>query len=138
MANKTEERKGQETPKATEEVKVQEAAKAAEEVKVQEPPKAGCPTGEKEAKGFRESPSGIWTYIGPNVKGAIHTGKTFRGTRAQVLEQIGRALERESAIQRLIVAGEELSRAREMVKVPGNVLYETFMEIAEKQKKEAK
>lgn len=132
MASKTEERKtaatvaeAPEEPKAAVDTKTPEGVIEEMEAKGIKPKKISL-----DAK----SPSGIWSYIGPNIKGVIHTGKTFRGTRAQVLTQAGRALEAEPRVQRLIVAGEELARARVMVATPGNATYETFKAIAEEQK----
>lgn len=98
-------------------------------------PEAQTPAVKTQAKSAgAESSSGIWTYIGPNIKGAIHTGKTFRGTRAKVLEQARAALEAEPMVQRMIVAGETLARDRVLVRTQGTVLYETFKAIAKKER----
>ena len=84
-----------------------------------------------------ESPSGVWCYIGPNLRGLINHNKIFRGTRAEVLKQAERAMEAYPEVQRLIVPGETLARDRARAAVPGNVLYETC-QAREKKEKEGR
>ncbi len=93
-----------------------------------------APKAEQKPAKTAESPSGVWLYIGPNIKGVIHTGKLFRGSRAQVLKKAETALEKVPEIQRLIVAGETLTQDRARVKTPGNALYETYQVLAKKEK----
>lgn len=129
MANKNDERKTEiaaaETPKAEVNAKTPEGTVEALEDKGIKPAKITAAD---------LNPSGIWCYIGPNLRGLINHNKIFRGTRAEVLKQAGRVLEAYPEAQRLIVSGENLTRDRERAGTPGNALYETCQALEKKEK----
>jgi hypothetical protein len=76
-----------------------------------------------------ESASGVWCYIGPNVKGVIMTGTLYLGTRAEALEQAARAITIREEIKLLIVSGEELAAARAKVRTSGNALFTAYQKL---------
>lgn len=92
------------------------------------------PKAETRADKTADSASGIWCYIGPNLRGLINHNKIFRGTRAEVLKQAERVLEAYPEAQRLIVSGENLTRDRERAGTPGNAIYETYKDLEKKEK----
>ena len=76
--------------------------------------------------------SGFYIYIGPNIKGLIQTGTIYRGDRANAYKTAAAAIEKHPKVKSLIVAGDALPEARLKVKVPGNVLYANYKELAGK------
>ena len=62
------------------------------------------------------NPSGIYMYIGPNLKGLIQTGTIYRGDRARALEQAAAAIDARPLVKTLIVSGSALLEARRKVK----------------------
>jgi hypothetical protein len=79
-----------------------------------------------------ESASGVWCYIGPNIKGVIQTGTLYIGTRTQALDEAAQAIEKKPGIQTMIVSGEALGAARIKVRTPGNALYAAYQKLAKK------
>ena len=75
------------------------------------------------------NPSGIYMYIGPNLKGLIQTGTIYRGTRANALKQAAEAIKAYPLVKTLIVSGDALPEARLKVKAPGNALYANYMKL---------
>ena len=80
-------------------------------------------------------PSGIYIYIGPNIKKYIQTGTIYRGTRAHALKQAAAAIEAHPLVKTLIVSGDALPEARIKVKTPGNALYANYKKLAGKEGK---
>ncbi len=76
--------------------------------------------------------SGFYIYIGPNIKGLIQTGTIYRGDRESAYRKAAAAIEKQPKVKTLIVSGDALPEARLKVKVPGNVLYATYKELAGK------
>ena len=76
------------------------------------------------------SESGVYCYIGPNLKDLLQTGKTFIGTREEALAKAADAIAAYPLVKRLIVTGEMLSKARLDVKKPGNTLYDSYQKLA--------
>ena len=76
--------------------------------------------------------SGVYVYIGPNIKGLIQTGSIYRGTREDAYKAAAAAIEKQPLLKTLIVSGDALPEARLKVKVPGNVLYANYKKLAGK------
>ena len=76
--------------------------------------------------------SGVYVYIGPNIKGLIQTGSIYRGTREDAYKAAAAAIEKQPLVKTLIVSGDALPEARLKVKVPGNVLYANYQKLAGK------
>ena len=76
--------------------------------------------------------SGVYVYIGPNIKGLIQTGSIYRGTREDAYKAAAAAIEKQPLVKTLIVSGDALPEARLKVKVPGNVLYANYKKLAGK------
>ena len=76
--------------------------------------------------------SGVYVYIGPNIKGLIQTGSIYRGTREDAHKAAAAAIEKHPLVKTLIVSGDALPEARLKVKVPGNVLYANYKKLAGK------
>jgi len=76
--------------------------------------------------------SGFYIYIGPNIKGLIQTGTIYRGDRANAHKVAAAAIEKQPKVKTLIVSGDALPEARLKVKVPGNILYANYKELAGK------
>jgi hypothetical protein len=76
--------------------------------------------------------SGFYIYIGPSIKGLIHSGKIFRGDRASALAAAGKAIQAQPEVKTLIVSGDYLPQARQKVKEPGNILYASYRKLAGK------
>ena len=76
--------------------------------------------------------SGVYVYIGPNIKGLIQTGSIYRGTREDAYKAAAATIEKQPRVKTLIVSGDALPEARLKVKVPGNVLYANYKKLAGK------
>ena len=83
------------------------------------------------------SESGVYCYIGPNLKNLLQTGTVFIGTREEALAKAAEAIEKYPLVKRLIVTGEALNKARLDVKKPGNILYDRYQKLV-KEEKEAR
>lgn len=73
--------------------------------------------------------SGVYVYIGPNIKGLIQTGSIYRGTREDAHKAAAAAIEKHPKVKSLIVSGDALPEVRLRVKTPGNVLYANYNEL---------
>ena len=73
--------------------------------------------------------SGVYVYIGPNIKGLIQTGSIYRGTREDAYKAAAAAIEKHPKVKSLIVSGDALPEVRLRVKTPGNVLYANYNEL---------
>lgn len=109
------------------------AETAAGETAAAETPATETDAGTETAAGAAV-PAGIWVYIGPSLRGLVATGKLYRGTRAEALEQAAAILARAPEAGRLIVPGKALTQARARARTPGNALYETYQALAKKEK----
>jgi len=67
-----------------------------------------------------------WVYIGPTIRSAIQHNTILTGTREEVETKLARAIEKYPPIAQLLISSEELARARQLVKQPGNRLYEVY------------
>ncbi len=67
-----------------------------------------------------------WVYIGPTIRSAIQHNTILTGTREEVEKKLARAIEKYPPIAQLLISSEELARARQLVKQPGNRLYEVY------------
>ena len=65
-------------------------------------------------------------YLGPSIRGHILNGAVFKGRKAEVLAQLGPAVERHPLVAGLVVPGGELPEARAKANAPGNLLNERF------------
>lgn len=84
------------------------------------------------SKAAEVNKSGVYVYIGPNIKGLIQTGSIYRGTREDAHKAAAAAIEKHPLVKTLIVSGDALPEARLKVKVPGNVLYANYKKLAGK------
>ena len=97
-----------------------------------EPAEAAVKAPSAEAQPAEDGKSGIYMYIGPNIKGLIQTGTIYRGTREDACEKAKDAIAKHPLVKSLIVSGEALPQARLKVKTPGNVLYANYQKLAGK------
>lgn len=74
--------------------------------------------------------AGFYCYIGPGITGVIQSGDIFRGTRTEALKAASAAIEKYPLVKTLIVSGDELPKAWQDVKHPGNALYANYKKIA--------
>jgi len=74
--------------------------------------------------------SGFYIYIGPTIRGVIHNGDIYRGTRAEAMEKAAGAIERYRLVKTLIVSGDALPVARMRVKKPGNAFYVNYHKLS--------
>ena len=72
----------------------------------------------------------IYCYIGPNIRGYMHTGQVFRGERDAILLQNHEVLEKHPLVKSLLVPGESLAVARLKVKEPGTAHYANFQKLS--------
>ena len=86
-------------------------------------------TGNEKKSRAGTCPSGLYIYIGPNIKKHIQTGTIYRGTRANALKQAAEAIKAYPLVKTLIVSGDALPEARLKVKAPGNALYANYMKL---------
>lgn len=97
-----------------------------------EPAEAAVKAPAAEPKTAEGGKSGIYMYIGPNIKGLIQTGTIYRGTREDACGKAGEAIAKHPLVKSLIVSGEALGEARLKVRTPGNVLYANYQKLAGK------
>lgn len=81
------------------------------------------------------SGSGLYCYIGPNLKNLIQTGTIYRGTREEAYARAAGAIAAQPLVKTLIVSGDALPAARLRVKKPGNTLYANYQKLAGKEGK---
>ncbi len=72
----------------------------------------------------------IYCYIGPNIRGYLHSGQVFRGERDAVLQGLAGVAEQYPLVKTLLVSGENLPVARLKVKEPGNAYYANFQKLS--------
>ncbi|RKJ39236.1 hypothetical protein D7X94_12945 [Acutalibacter sp. 1XD8-33] len=72
----------------------------------------------------------IYCYIGPNIKGYLHTGQVFRGEREAILKENAEVVEKHPLVKTLLVPGESLAVARLKVKEPGTAHYANFQKLS--------
>ena len=87
----------------------------------------------------------IYCYIGPNIKGYLHTGQVFRGEREAILKENAEVVEKHPLVKMthvhvveadsplvktLLVPGESLAVARLKVKEPGTAHYANFQKLS--------
>lgn len=96
------------------------------------PAEAAAQTPAARSRAEQDGKSGIYMYIGPNIKGLIQTGTIYRGTREDAFSKAGQAIAKHPLVKSLIVSGEALPLARIRVRTPGNVLYTNYQKLAGK------
>jgi len=74
--------------------------------------------------------SGFYIYIGPTIRGVIHNGDIYRGTRAEAMEKAAGAIEKYRLVKALIVSGDAFPVARMRVKTPGNAFYVNYHKLS--------
>lgn len=67
-----------------------------------------------------------WVYIGPTIRSAIQHNTIVTGTREEVEKKLAYAIEKYPPIAQLLISSDELARARQLIKQPGNRLYEVY------------
>ncbi|MBP5295485.1 MAG: hypothetical protein J6Y95_07200 [Lachnospiraceae bacterium] len=67
-----------------------------------------------------------WVYIGPTIRSAIQHNTILTGTREEVEKKLAYAIEKYPPIAQLLISSDELARARQLIKQPGNRLYEVY------------
>lgn len=67
-----------------------------------------------------------WVYIGPTIRSAIQHNTILTGTREEVEKKLAYAIEKYPLIAQLLISSDELARARQLIKQPGNRLYEVY------------
>ena len=68
--------------------------------------------------------AGFCAYLGPSIRGVVQNGTIYDGTPESVRLQLAPAIAKYPRIEKLIIAGDELPQAREMLKTKGNWLFE--------------
>ena len=75
----------------------------------------------------------VYVYVGPSVRGLLQSGTIIKGTKADALRQLGRAVEVfGDVIQRLLVEDTELAEARRKINEGGNLLANAYAAILAK------
>lgn len=69
------------------------------------------------------SETAFYVYLGPSIRGLIQNGDIFKGGREKALEAVKPATDRFPLIEKVLVPGEELSRARVQIKTEGTAIY---------------
>lgn len=80
----------------------------------------------------------IYCYIGPNIRGHLHTGQVFRGEREDILRENAGAVGKYPLVKALLIPGESLPVARLKVKEPGTAHYANFCRLRDKLLEEAR
>lgn len=80
----------------------------------------------------------IYCYIGPNIRGYLHTGQVFRGEREDILRELAEAVGKYPLIKTLLIPGESLATARLKVKEPGTGHYANFQKLKNELQDEAR
>lgn len=92
------------------------------------------PPAEAKAEDPQEK-SGVFAYLGPNVKGVINNGAIFAGKRGEVVDAIKKRVENAGLgakmpkISRLIVADADITKAKAQLGAGGNALSEAYKAI---------
>lgn len=65
----------------------------------------------------------------------VQNGTIYDGTKDAIVQQLADAIEKYPSIEKLIIPGEDLPNARQMIRTKGNYLFETNRKfVAELQK----
>lgn len=59
--------------------------------------------------------SGVWVYIGPNIRGIVTNGGIFVGTKSEVLKRLPDGWRKYPKIERLLVSDGAVARAKEQI-----------------------
>jgi len=65
----------------------------------------------------------FFVYLGPSIRGLIQNGDIFKGDREKVMEDAKAAIDRFPLIEKMLVPGETLFKARVQIKTEGTALY---------------
>ncbi len=79
----------------------------------------------------------IYCYMGPNIKGYLHTSQVFRGERENLLKEYAQLVEAHPLVKNLLVPGESLAVARLKVKEPGTAHYANYHKLSQELIEEA-
>ena len=71
----------------------------------------------------------IYCYIGPNIRGYLHTGQVFRGEREDILRELAEVVGKHPLIKTLLIPGESLATARLRVMEPGTGHYANYQKL---------
>ena len=80
----------------------------------------------------------IYCYIGPNIRGCLHTGQVFRGEREDILKANAEVVEKHPLVKALLIPGESLAAARLKVKEPGTGHYANYQKLSQELLEEAR
>lgn len=80
----------------------------------------------------------IYCYIGPNIRGYLHTGQVFRGEREDILRELAEAVGKHPLIKTLLIPGESLATARLRVMEPGTGHYANYQKLKNELQDEAR
>ncbi len=59
--------------------------------------------------------SGVWVYIGPNIRGIVTNGGIFVGTKSEVLKRLPDGWRKYPKIERLLVSDSAVARVKEQI-----------------------
>ena len=79
----------------------------------------------------------IYCYMGPDIKGYLHTSQVFRGERENLLKEYAQLVEAHPLVKNLLVPGESLAVARLKVKEPGTAHYANYQKLSQELIEEA-
>ena len=74
--------------------------------------------------------SGVWVYIGPNIRGIVTNGGIYVGTKSEVLARLPDGWKKYPKIERLIVSDAAVSRAKEQINEGKGGISVAFKELA--------
>jgi len=77
-----------------------------------------------------KSKGGFCVYLGPSIRSEIQSGTIFSADKNTTIQELKSVLVRYPLVASLIVRGEELATSRLKVKIPGNLLYENYVKLA--------
>ncbi|MDE6260414.1 MAG: hypothetical protein K2M42_06065 [Oscillospiraceae bacterium] len=72
----------------------------------------------------------IYCYIGPNIRGHLHTGQVFRGEKEDILKAHAELVQKHPLVKSLIIPGEALPAARLRVKEAGTAHYANYQKLS--------
>lgn len=93
-----------------------------------------APPAEAKAEPPQEK-SGVFAYLGPNIKGVINNGSIFTGTKSAIASVVKKRVEdagqgaKMPKIARLIVADADISTAKALLRKGENALSEAYKAI---------
>ena len=80
----------------------------------------------------------IYCYIGPNIRGYLHSGQVFRGEREDILKGMAETVEKYPLVKMLLIPGESLAAARLKVKEQGTGHYASYQKLKRELLEEAR